>query len=236
MNKSFYEKLYDRCVQKIKAIDDNNLDEQIFRQNLLNTMAVCLQKLANPCINESERQKGLNLTNICHFNVIKIDNKVKQNNGKVIDSMNQQNKCQVINDKKNVNKICAQESRHSKVIKINNKINGFKSIDKKINKNNKLFKCPFIGCKKIIAFENSFINHKKQHLLRNSNKAKNCQSIDLNESIDKANEKKSQNNFSSDPNYKGLQSLENLSRYFAIKTINGKKQFICKYSNDCKLK
>jgi len=173
INKSFYEKLYDRCVEQIKAIDDNNSDEQIFRQNLLNTMAVCLQKLANPCINESERQKGLNLTNICHFNVIKIDNKVKQSNQKAIDSMNQ-NKCQVI--KKNVKKICAQQSTHSKVIKINHKINGFKSIDKKINKNNKLFKCPFIGCKKIIAFENSFINHKKQHFLRNSNKAKNSES------------------------------------------------------------
>ncbi len=38
-----------------------------------------------------------------------------------------------------------------------------------------------------------------------------------------------------DRSYKGLRSLENLERY-AIKTINGNKQFICKYSNDCKLK
>jgi hypothetical protein len=86
-------------------------------------------------------------------------------------------------------------------------MNGFKSIDKKINKNNKLFKCPFIGCKKIIAFVNSFINHKKQYLLINSDKAKNSQSIHSNESRDKANEKKSQNNFSSDPNYKAAVSI-----------------------------
>jgi hypothetical protein len=88
INKSFYEKLYDRCVQQIKAIDDNHSDEQIFRKNLFNTMTVCLQKLANPCINESQRQKGLNFTNICDFNVIKIDNKVKESNEKAIDSMN----------------------------------------------------------------------------------------------------------------------------------------------------
>jgi hypothetical protein len=46
INKSFYEKLYKRCVQEIKIIDENNLNEPIFRLNLLNTKIVCLQKFS----------------------------------------------------------------------------------------------------------------------------------------------------------------------------------------------
>jgi hypothetical protein len=43
--RDFYEKLYERCIQEIKSIDGNNLNEPIFIQNLSNTKMVCLQKL-----------------------------------------------------------------------------------------------------------------------------------------------------------------------------------------------
>jgi hypothetical protein len=44
--RQFYDKLYERCDEEIKNIDQNNLNEPIFRQNLLNTAKVCRQKLS----------------------------------------------------------------------------------------------------------------------------------------------------------------------------------------------
>ncbi len=44
--REFYNKLYERCDKEIKNIDQNNLNEPIFRQNLLNTKKVCREKLS----------------------------------------------------------------------------------------------------------------------------------------------------------------------------------------------
>ncbi len=57
INKSFYEKLYDRCIHEIKAIDNNDSNEPIFGQNLLNAITVCLLKLRNGFKNDGFAQK-----------------------------------------------------------------------------------------------------------------------------------------------------------------------------------
>ncbi len=52
-SKEFFEELYDKCFDEIQNIDDNHLNEPIFRRNLLLTMTVCLQTLAKHCTDDS---------------------------------------------------------------------------------------------------------------------------------------------------------------------------------------
>jgi hypothetical protein len=114
------------------------------------------------------------------------------------------------------------------------KCHKLKSINK-TNNNKNVFKCVFIGCGQIFFYKNSFIKHKNQHLMRNRNR------IEFNESESHWNENKvevkklttDRNDFRSDPNYRGLQSLKGLEQYFDRQLIDGSKQYFCKYVENC---
>jgi hypothetical protein len=165
--RDFYEKLYERCVQEIKNIDENNLNEPIFRQNLSNTKIVCLQKLFKDINCEIEIICEANDNKINELKIFNKDSKAVHFNTITINKQDIQ-----LNYRMNLKNISTKKIDCSNVLSLERNHKNYRQINEK---SLKLFKYHLIGCGKTFFNQRLFAKHREQHFFMKRNSSQNNQ-------------------------------------------------------------
>jgi hypothetical protein len=168
--RDFYEKLYERCVQEIKNIDENNLNEPIFRQNLSNTKIVCLQKFFEGINCEIESKCEANDNKINELKILNKDSKAVHFNTITINKEDIQ-----LNYRMNLKNISTKMIDCSNLLSLKRNHKNYRQISEKNEKSLKLFKCHLIGCGKTFFNQRLFDKHREQHFFMKRNSSQNSQ-------------------------------------------------------------